>query len=166
MYFMKLFLLILFARWNHLRGEPQSGSSMNENVRVQVHSFFSNHWPCNRWMHCYVTSKFILLSVQGCPCKCRTLQRANNGPLCPFSFLEEIVQQVWLSYVFAACVFQSGLVACMCWGYCSKFGINFTAPLGGYLVERWVRGHAAQIGCLFGLLIEFINDPFFIWKWV
>ena len=39
------------------------------------------------------------------------------------------------------------------------------SPGGGYLVEKWVRGCAAQIGCFFGLS-GFFNGPFFIWKLV
>ena len=31
------------------------------------------------------------------------------------------------------------------------YGTFVTAAPGGYLVERWVRGCAAQIGCFFGL---------------
>ena len=48
-----------------------------------------------------------------------------------------------LEYVFSACMLStlsddlSILFLCM--------------PGGGYLVERWVRGCAAQIGCFFGL---------------
>ena len=35
---------------------------------------------------------------------------------------------------------------------------------GGYLVERWVRGCAAQIGCFFGLS-GFAMAPFLFEKW-
>ena len=31
------------------------------------------------------------------------------------------------------------------------FSLARETPGGGYLVERWVRGCAAQIGCFFGL---------------
>ena len=35
---------------------------------------------------------------------------------------------------------------------------------GGYLVERWVRGCAAQIGCFFGLS-GFVMAPFLFKNW-
>ena len=50
----------LFSWIHHLLGESRSGSNMNENITLQFECSsipsFQNHWPCNRWMHCYVMS--------------------------------------------------------------------------------------------------------------
>ena len=41
---------------------------------------------------------------------------------------------------------------------------GFSYTPGGYLVERWVRGCAAQIGCFFGLS-GFAMAPFLFENW-
>ena len=51
----------LFARFRHLWGEPQSGNNMNKNITYKQFNYGSipssqNHWPCNRWIHCYATT--------------------------------------------------------------------------------------------------------------
>ena len=41
---------------------------------------------------------------------------------------------------------------------------SYNEDPGGYLVERWVRGCAAQIGCFFGLS-GFAMAPFLFENW-
>ena len=47
---------------------------------------------------------------------------------------------------------------------CSGITMGLDPGGGGYLVERWVRGCAAQIGCFFGLS-GFPVAPFLFENW-
>ena len=47
---------------------------------------------------------------------------------------------------------------------CCLYYNYYISIRGGYLVERWVRGCAAQIGCFFGLS-GFAMAPFLFENW-
>ena len=67
----------------------------------------------------------------------------------------------------SACIklfhFESLVAKEFCWICCQAPRCTYP-PGGGHLVERWVRGCAAQIGCFFGLS-GFPMAPFLFENW-